>query len=408
MAEVFFRGPCWLVQKLAASPAPVGRPRGAAEAGQGLGGGTAEAAAQRAVLPSRSGYSLPIGCLFASAASVAASLLAGLPAAHAATEAAVGAVAASAATKGGAASAAASFWGSWGDGTAEISGYRLRMPRYGQPRDGSLVLIYVTEDFSDSLRVKADPGRHPPSDVYPVLKLNAIRKFQTGIYDYSVIVSVFSRVDFAAGERPFPLRKLSFSSQEWCGHVFHQIIPDAGAASRPGGPPARWQSTSHSYFDGEADEQRVLSPPPAAGVVVAEDELPILLRSYIERRDFLAAGEQRTVAFLPSLLRARLQHKPLSFTDAVITRTREPRSEKTPAGEVSTITYSIRIGNGAADGDGAIFQFEAAPPHRLVHYRWDSGEEATLLGSTRLPYWQLHDNGHEILLQKLGLGGAKN
>lgn len=300
---------------------------------------------------------------------------------------------------------APSFWGSWGDGKAEVSGYRLRMPRYGQPRDGSLVLIYVTEDLSDSLRVKADPGRHPPSDVYPVMKLNAIRKFQTGIYDYSVMVSVFSRVDFATAERPFPLRKISLSSQEWCGHVYHQIIPQAGTAALGGGPPARWQSTSHSYFDGEADEQRVLVPPPAAAVV-AEDELPLLLRSYAERREFLAPGEQRSVAFLPSLLRARLQHKPLAFTQAVITRLREPLSQTTPAGEFRVVSYSVKIGSGGGDSDGATFHFEAAPPHRLIHYRWDSGEEASLLGSDRLPYWQLHDNGHESLLKKLGLGGT--
>ena len=31
---------------------------------------------------------------------------------------------------------------------------------------------------------------------------------------------------------------------------------------------------------------------------------------------------------------------------------------------------------------------------------------ASLLGSARLPYWQLHDNGHETLLKKLGLGGS--
>ncbi|HRI51615.1 MAG TPA: hypothetical protein PLW65_15655 [Pseudomonadota bacterium] len=290
------------------------------------------------------------------------------------------------------------FWASWGDGKAELSGYRLTMPRYGQPREGSLVLIYVTEDFSDSLRVKADPGRHPPSDVYPVLKLNAIRKFQTGIYDYSVMTSVFARLDFAATERPFPLRKLSLSSQEWCGHVYHQVLPQVASPTSP----AQWLSTSHSYFDGEADEQRALPVPP--GVAVAEDELPLLLRSYAQRREFLAPGESRTVALLPSLVRARLLHRPLAFTEATITRARAPLSHQTPAGEIQVIAYTVTI----RDGDRATFKFAAAPPHRLIHYRWDSGEEATLLGSTRLPYWQLHDNGHQVLLKQLGLGLPRN
>ena len=126
---------------------------------------------------------------------------------------------------------------------------------------------------------------------------------------------------------------------------------------------------------------------------------------YAERRDFLAPGEQRTAAFLPSLLRARLQHKPLAFTQAFITRRSEPQTETTPAGEFRVVVYTVKIGSGG-DSDGATFHFEAAPPHRLIHYRWDSGEEASLLGSARLPYWQLHDNGHETLLKKLGLGGS--
>jgi len=79
------------------------------------------------------------------------------------------------------------FWAHWGDGRAEMNGYRLVQPRYGAPRTGSAVYIFVTEDFSDSVRVKADPGRHPASDVYPVMKLNAVRHFQTGIYDYNDI-----------------------------------------------------------------------------------------------------------------------------------------------------------------------------------------------------------------------------
>src|SRR5439155_6663326 len=47
------------------------------------------------------------------------------------------------------------FWSYWGDGKAELDGYALVEPRYGEPRDGTAVLIYVTEDFSDSARVKA-------------------------------------------------------------------------------------------------------------------------------------------------------------------------------------------------------------------------------------------------------------
>src|SRR5512142_2190543 len=74
------------------------------------------------------------------------------------------------------------FWTFWGDGKAELDGYALVEPRYGQLREGTAVAIFVTEDFSDALRVKADPGKHPKSDVVPVMKVNLVRDFQTGIY----------------------------------------------------------------------------------------------------------------------------------------------------------------------------------------------------------------------------------
>ena len=90
--------------------------------------------------------------------------------------------------------AAQDFWKHWGDGRAELNGYRLVQPRYGSPRAGTAVYVFVTEDFSDALRVKADPGKHSAGDVFPVMKLNAVRDFQTGIYDYNVMTSTFLRI----------------------------------------------------------------------------------------------------------------------------------------------------------------------------------------------------------------------
>lgn len=290
---------------------------------------------------------------------------------------------------GKAQAAGGGFWAHYGDGKAEVAGYALRFLRYGEPRDGRLVLIFVTEDLSDSARVKADPGRHPLSDVYPVLKLNALRKFQTGIYDYSTMTSVFVRIDTS---RPGggPLRKISFSSQEWCGQVYHQLLPL---------PAARLASTSHSYFDGEADEQQTLEWPDGT---LGEDELPVRLRSYPGQPDLLAPGERRTLKLGASLLRVRLLHQPFAIGEATIERQAHRETWKTPAGTFAVFTYAISVAY-PGHRDRATFHLEAAPPHRLVHYRWESGEEATLLGSARLPYWQLNKNGQEALLNQLGL-----
>src|SRR5438093_9924338 len=81
----------------------------------------------------------------------------------------------------------------WRDGKAELNGYRLTVERYGRPRVGRGVLIYVTESFSLTRHVKVDDPSKNPVDTFGALKLNFVRHFQTGIYDYSTMVSLFTR-----------------------------------------------------------------------------------------------------------------------------------------------------------------------------------------------------------------------
>lgn len=273
----------------------------------------------------------------------------------------------------------ASFWAHWGDGRAEMNGYRLVQPRYGSPRTGTAVLIFVTEDLSDSLRVKADPGQHPPSDVYPVMKLNALRHFQTGIYDYKVMTSTFARV--AGG---WPVAKVSFSSQEWCGHVYHQLLPRGGSVS----------GLFHSYFDGEADGQDDLAQPEGG---VLEDVLPILTRGW--GSTYLQPGESRKVAFLPSLLRARLEHRRLAWGQATISRSANTTSVQVPAGSFDVGTWTVREERGRT----TTYEIETVSPHHLVRWSTDVGEEGSLLGSSRLSYWKLNGPGGESHLAEMGL-----
>jgi len=275
------------------------------------------------------------------------------------------------------------FWKHWGDGQAELNGYRLKQPRYGAVRTGTAVLIFVTEDFSDSLRVKADPGKHPASDVYPVMKLNTVRDFQTGIYHYDVMTSVFARV--AAG---WPVAKVSFSSQEWCGQVYHHLIPRNGRVS----------GVFHSYFDGEADGTDELALP-ADGVF--DDVLPILLRGW--QGTYLQAGQKKSVPYLPSLLSARLAHTRLKWGRAEIARAAAVESVTVPAGRFRVSSWTVA----EEGGPTTTYQFEADPPYRLVRRASTSGEEAVLLGSTRLPYWKLNAPGGEKHLRAIGLDPAR-
>ncbi len=109
------------------------------------------------------------------------------------------------------------FGSYWHDGKAELDGYRLRVLRYGHPRRGRAVLVYVTEPFSASKHVKVDDASKNPADTFDALKLNFVRRFQTGIYDYHTMVSLFTR------SSDFSPVKITFTSAEWCGQVYEQL-----------------------------------------------------------------------------------------------------------------------------------------------------------------------------------------
>jgi hypothetical protein len=277
-----------------------------------------------------------------------------------------------------AAVAAPAFESHWRDGRAELDGYRLTIERYGETRVGEAVMIFVTEPFSESQLVKVDDPSANPADTFEAFKLNLVRDFQTGVYDYNTMVSVFSRsADFSPA-------KITFTSAEWCGHVYEELRfrPEA------------IESEIFSYFEGETGAS-TLTPEPDG---VAEDNLFITLRGL--RGAPLESGETREVAFLPSAFHRRLRHQPLEWTTAEIERLTETETAEVPAGEFEAIVYEIRV----ADGRTGRFHIEATYPHRIV--RWDWGSElGELTGSERMAYWQLNGNGDELHLEALGLGG---
>ena len=271
----------------------------------------------------------------------------------------------------------------WHDGKAELAGYRLTQPRYGQARSGTAVLIYVTEPFSESDRVKAEnPGR-PAADVFDVFKLNSVKDFQTGVYDYNVMTSVFLQMDARKGQRAGAPTKLTFSMQEWCGMVFEELLFDERAI----------RQKRFSYFDGEGDTVQALARP-EEGVTV--DELFVLVRGIPV--PFLAPGESRSLPLLPALDRVRMVHKPLTWTDGTLRRSRSTRTRTTPAGRFDVDTYTAEVG-----ADRYRFDVERGFPNRLVGWEGPQGEQAELAGVARLPYWQLNREGHEKILEKLGL-----
>jgi hypothetical protein len=271
------------------------------------------------------------------------------------------------------------FWEHWGDGKAELAGYRLTQPRYGEARDGTAVHITVTEDFTRGARVKSDGGHR---DRYPVVKLNAVRDFQTGIYDYNLLTSTFVPLDgsLPAGQPT----KLSFSSQEWCGHVYDQLIVDPGSAA--------W--TGHSYFQGEADRTDDLAIPADA---VFADAMPLVGRGF--GGELLAPGERREVPWLEPLHDIRFSHRTLGLTSAALTRSSGTRTLEVPAGSFEVYDLTATLASGAT----GTWSFAAAPPHILVGWETSTGESGLLTGVMRDAYWAHSRNGEEDRLEALGL-----
>lgn len=280
-------------------------------------------------------------------------------------------------------SEAQDFSATWHDGRAEIDGYDLEVVRYGERRDGEAVLVFVTEPFSDSARVKIEGQPVDDPDAVDVLKLNLVRDFQTGIYDYNTMISLFVR------SADFTPMKLTFTGVEWCGHVYDEMIFRRDAI----------HENYFSYFQGET--RTATLPARADGIV--EDDLYILLRGL--RGPFLEPGGSVRRPFLPSPFHTRLVHRDVEWGEATIERSRQTSRTTVPAGVFETYEYVVEAG----DREGR-FLIEVVAPHRIVQWSWatsggggEASETGRLTGSARLAYWQLNGNGDESYRERLGL-----
>lgn len=274
----------------------------------------------------------------------------------------------------------------WNQGKGEITRYALTQARYGERHEGDAVLIFVTEPFSRARQVKLDDWAGAGRDRVDVLKLNFTKKFLTGIYPYSLMLSVFTPLDPAANPRTL---KTTMSGQEWCGQVFTQLNLRNG----------RYHLRGFSYFESDGDEDRTV---PAAFL---EDELWTRLRldpSSLPSGDFPA---------LPGAFANRLLHQPLAVRPA--------RGEfLAPAGAPETARFgnttvrAYRLAYLDGDRRELTVYFEPEFPHRIAGWdeswqpaRGDRAQrtEATRTASLLTPYWGQHDNADRPLRAGLDL-----
>lgn len=260
----------------------------------------------------------------------------------------------------------------WFDGTAEITVYNLKQSRYGQERNGHATKIFVTEDFSDSKHVKLDNPSESPDDVVKVMKLNATRKFTTGIYPYSIMTSVFTPL---YSDDLTDLEKLTFSSQDWCGQSWIQINEDGNQNLLQ----------SYSYFESEGDQIRSLEDN------ITENAVWNYLRYSPE---YLPKGEKYII---PSMTYLRFTHQDMKPYKANCIM------EKSDSLSRYTITYP-KIGRELR------ITFATAFPHTIeswVEVMKKNGKEYTTSASAKkrikIDYWNKNNNQDSILRTQIGL-----
>jgi hypothetical protein len=141
--------------------------------------------------------------------------------------------------------------------------------------------------------------------------------FQTGVYDYNVMISTFMGLDL--NRHAHAPTKPTLSMQDWCGHMFDQLVATYAGCDR------QW----HSDLDGESTTEGLARP-------------------------------SRAVSEEAPLMDARLHHKLLSWTSAILPAD-AARTLETPAGTRDVVPWHC---TGPGGGDGHVLCRHRPPSDR--------------------------------------------
>jgi len=260
----------------------------------------------------------------------------------------------------------------WYEGRAELNRFALQQNRYGDQHDGEAVLIFVTEPFLPTKQVKQEHG--DKSDSISVLKVNAYRRFYTGIYPYTIMTSSFT----PAASAGRPTLKLTNTVQEWCGQVFTQVNRRKGEL----------QTVTYSYFQDEGDQRLTL---PSTKL---EDGLWAQIRI---DPNAIAEGAQELV---PGLDYLRLRHKAFRAYPAVVKR-KKGASTDLVKGKVDSLEVSY-----APLGRKLVIYYEPQFPHAIAAWEETVGPQRTTAVRTHAvmdDYWNHNGADDEEYREALGL-----
>ncbi len=267
----------------------------------------------------------------------------------------------------------------WDEGLAEVSRYTLEQNRYQDVHPGEVVMIFVKEDFLTAKQVKSESSSLKRST--PILKNIMLKKFTTGLYDYTMSTNVFSAFD----QNKFPgVFKIQSLSTEWCGSTYTQLNHRDNA----------YEVELRSYFENEGDQHTQIKD------VLTEDEIFNLIRL---NPDGLPIGE---LELIPATQYSRLSHLPIGSYKAT---TQLSSYEGKEFDEKSIHVYQLDL---KKMNRSVRIYFERSYPHRILG--WDESfpsmfdrqprtTKARLSHQIRKDYWKYNRLDNQGLRAELGL-----
>ncbi len=267
----------------------------------------------------------------------------------------------------------------WYSENAEISSYRLQQAQFGNLNDGEAIMVFNTEDFRKDKHVKLESNAKEKA--VKVLKLNFIKRFVTGIHDFSMYTSVFTPVQTQDISSTL---KVSNTNQDWSGQTFLQLN------FRQNG----YQVLGKSYFEEEIEDDYHIDK------AILEDELWTRIR--LMPCNELPMGK---VVLIPSLGSLRLRRE--KAAPAIADITLEPyKGDSTFRGD-SLQDYRVKY---IESKRSLRIIFEKGFPHKIVG--WEESYIANnkvltsrgiLKATIQNPYWQKNMPADTIYRKKLNL-----
>jgi len=259
----------------------------------------------------------------------------------------------------------------WYNNEAEISSYELTQARYRELHKGHAVLVYVTESFSQEKNTKSD---NPTDKDVPVLKINFTKKFNTGIYPYSMMTSTFFPVD--KGDHSL---KISSSSQEWCGHTYMELRNKE-----------KFEVSLSSYFEDQSFEIIKMDK------ALLEDDLWSMIRL---QNSTLPIGNKMVI---PSFFYLRLMHKEFKAYKCEFSKIISNDSISTLSLIYPELNRTISI------NFEVIFPFKIISWEETYESGWGENKKkltttANLITTIKSDYWNNHSNKNSDLRIKLGI-----